>query len=176
MAQVLLSASLCTASRNARSPFLKSEAFRLLAPLVGKRTKDSTGDQADIEKKGVDAMSECCDAFVHSVVEAVQDAEMRKAKRIRDVLKTTEKLIEFLEPANVKTNTIGRLESLREELAELQTASESQGVTLLCGSISTKLDALVKEAKARKASTSMHVVAVDSKKKKNTKKKKGKKK
>ena len=177
MAQILLSSSLCSTSRNARSPFLKSEAFRLLTPLVGRSSKDSTGDHSDVEKKGFDAMSQCCDDFVQSVVEAVKDAEMRKAKRIRDVLKTTEKLVEFMEKISIDSaETIERLVSLHEELAKLQTASESQGVTLLCGSISSKLDTLIKDAKARKASLSTSVVTIDSKKKKNNKKKKGKKK
>lgn len=177
MAQILLSSSLCSASKNARSPFLKSEAFRLLSPLVGRSSTDSTGDHSEIEKKGLDAVSQCCDDFVQSVVEAVQDPEMKKAKRIRDVLKTTEKLIEFLEKISIdRAETIERLDSLHEELEKLKTASESQGVTLLCGSIGTKLDTLIKDAKARKASVATSVVAIDSKKKKNNKKKKGKKK
>ena len=144
---------------------------------MGRSSKDSTGDHSDVEKKGFDAMSQCCDDFVQSVVEAVKDAEMRKAKRIRDVLKTTEKLVEFMEKISIDSaETIERLVSLHEELAKLQTASESQGVTLLCGSISSKLDTLIKDAKARKASLSTSVVTIDSKKKKNNKKKKGKKK
>lgn len=178
MAQILLASPLCTASRSARSPFLKSEAFRLLTPLVGRSIKDSAGDQSDVEKRGLDAMSECCDSFVKSLFEAVQDAEMKKAKRVRDVLKTTEKLLEFLEKTSLDmTHDLDSLVALNDAMLKLQTESESQGVTSLCGLINKKLASVVEELKAKvKNKTNSTQASTDPKKKKSSKKKRGKKK
>ena len=172
MAQILLSSSLCTASKNARSPFLKSEAFRLLAPLAGRSAKELSEDCSDVDKKGFDAFMQCIDSFVESVVEAIKDSEMRKAKRIRDVLKTTEKFVEVLDKRSAfDAVTLRNLELLIEELTQLQVESESQGVTSLCASLIAKVDSFMKKKKAQKVAT-LAAVGIDSKKKK---KKKGKK-
>jgi len=178
MAQILLASPLCTASRSARSPFFKSEAFRLLTPLVGRTIKDSAGDHSDVEKKGLDAMSECCNSFVKSLYEAVQDTEMKKAKRVRDVLKTTEKLLEFLEKTSLDmTENLESLVALNDAILKLQTESESKGVTSLCGSINNKLASFIEEVKAKVENKSNSAQAsTDPKKKKSSKKKRGKKK
>ena len=178
MAQILLALPLCTASRSARSPFLKSEAFRLLTPLVGRSIKDSAGDQSDVDTKGLDAMSGCCDSFVKSLFEAVQDTEMKKAKRVRDVLKTTEKLLEFLEKTSLDmTDNLESLVALHEAILKLQAESESQGVMSLCGSINNKLASFIEEVKEKvQNKTNSTQASTDSKKKKNSKKKRGKKK
>jgi hypothetical protein len=132
-----------------------------------------------VEKKGINAMNECSGSFAASIIEAIKDTEMRKAKRVRDVLKTTEKLVDFLEKKSLdKSVTLASLVSLKDEIESLKTDSESQGVTLLCGSLSTKLETFIAEskAKAQKAAVSPPGTADSKKSQKNTKKKRGKKK
>lgn len=175
IAQVLIASSMCEAARNSRSPFLKSEAFRLLSTLVGTSAKETTEELSDIEKKGRESMYECSDSFVTSVVEALKDPEMKKAKRVRDILKTAEKLIDFLtKMPQSDSGILSSLTSLKDELVALKDGAESKGVTALCDSLNAKLETFIANSKG-KVNNGKEDVSMSSKKK-GKKTKRGKKK
>jgi hypothetical protein len=179
MAQILLSSSLCQAARSARSPFLKNEAFRLLATLVATSSKESSDEPSDLEKKGQSCLHGCCGSFISSVSEALKDSEMKKTKRVRDILKATEKLVEFLNKIESEDPSIlTLLGTLKDEIVSLKIENESPGVAQLCGAIDTKLESLITDTSTRitpvKGAASFAQNA-SSKKKSKGKKKKGKK-
>lgn len=166
MAQVLLFSSLCDASKNARSPFLKSEAFRFLSILVAKKASN-TESASEMETAGSKAMLDHCESFVQSLVAALQDAEMRKTKRVRDILKTCEKLVEFVE-----TNAAIRVKNLKtlgDEIVSLKVDTESQAVAGICGPLNTKLENLI--AKQQEVVQPKATTPTNSSKKKKGKKK-----
>jgi hypothetical protein len=89
--------------------------------------------------------------YLESVVQAIHDSEMKKAKRIRDVLKTTEKILQSLEK-NEEPDLIlypDTLISLKDALQSLQSSSDAQAILQLCGTIDSKLDGLIKVAKEK---------------------------
>ena len=160
-AQVLLD-PLTQACDNARSPFLKSESFRLLTTLFS--TQSSNGAHS----------------FLASVDSALQDEEMRKAKRVRVVLKALEKYIVGLSNT-VSSETVRHLDKISHELLQLA-EGDSQGVSAICrklvSDMETKQKELQHQAAAEDETKKSAIVAgagpdsdLSSKKKKKKKKK-----
>lgn len=177
MAMTLCSSAMCNASKAARSPFLKSEAFRILSIMLARAIQFSSDDSQETDDgRGVEALRTSCRSLVNSLVEAMQDSEMKKTKRIRDVLKTAEKLVAFLEKSEkVHSDTLTSFITLKEQIDLNQEESASQGVSSLCESVSGKLEVFITEFKAKtESATSTNAQSSGGKKKK--KKKKGKKK
>lgn len=133
LAQAFLAEPLSKATKSARSPFLKCECFRLMTQLF------STKSDGHVEDK----MESIRNAFMDAVETAIQDEEMRRAKRVRFVLKALEKFIATLAaPVSSKTCThLETIKSLLENLGE----GESQGVSSMCTKLIGEMDAKITE-------------------------------
>lgn len=98
-APVLAKASLilpmAEASSNARSSFLKSEAFRILGSLLTRTVPGNAAD-CDLEEIATKRVLDASETVLKAVSFAVQDSEMKKTKRVRDVLKALLKLLSLL--------------------------------------------------------------------------------
>ncbi len=136
LSQALLADPLSKASQSARSPFLKGECFRLITLLFA--AKANVQGQDKIERIRV--------SFLDSVVAALQDEEMRKAKRVRVVLKALEKFVAIVS-SPVTSKTLSRLDTIKGLLEKLG-EGESQGVTVMCTKLISDIDAKAEELKA----------------------------
>ena len=115
MAQATLLESLATAARDARSPFLKVEAFRMLSLLFsGSSEKDASGMNELAQK----SISDSQQSILEAMNMALDDEEMSKPKRVRTVLKALEKFLPFME-APAPAETIAYLEDIRTKTEKL---------------------------------------------------------
>ncbi len=127
-AQVSLAHELAKAAATARSAFLKSEAFRLLGLLHN--PKLSTG-QKELGELGESRVVAASDTVFDAVISAFEDPEMKKAKRIREVIKTLEKAVIFLS-AKPAASHQKQLDRLVELLQQSLKSSESKGIQSSC--------------------------------------------
>lgn len=128
-AQVSLTQELAKVASTARSAFLKSEAFRLLGLLHN--TKLSSG-QKDLDELSESRVLAASGSVLEAVIHAFEDPEMKKAKRIREVIKTLEKVIAFLSQkpkGGSHPKQLGRLVDLLQQSLK---SSESKGIQTSC--------------------------------------------
>jgi DNA polymerase phi len=148
----LLVDPLAQACDKARSPFLKAESFRLLTSSFATHS------------------NEMSQSFLPAVESALQDEEMRKAKRVRVVLKALEKYIAGLGQASSKT--VNHLDRISTELTQLA-EGESQGVSAICRKLLSDLETKKAEFQVQtKESTVAEIGESDVSAKKKKKKKK----
>ena len=117
------------ASQVARSPFLKSESFRLLAGLFQILNNESCESASDVDR--------LCNVCCESILQAVNDNDLVRAKRIRDVLNCLEAFLTYCKSCKQSSNT-NILKSVRllvVPLQKLHDSSSSQSIK----SISNKL-------------------------------------
>jgi hypothetical protein len=174
LAQATLASPLSKASQEARSPFLKSEAFRLLSLLFATKP-DPNG--SDLEKAAAKGIQEVREEFLTSIESALEDVEMRKAKRVRGVLKALEKFVHCLSSPCSK-ETLENLEKIQTLIIKLG-ESESNAVKSACTKLTDEIDTKVSELKAEGADNAKKRQSIEdpsSETKKSKKKKKKKKK
>jgi len=171
---------LSNASKKARSPFLKMEAFQLLTVLFSSSRSNAAEDSHGVKDEDP--------SFLSSVASALQDEEMRKAKRVRVVLKALEKYLAGFSSSSssssvVDSTAVEHLEKIATALLSLA-EGESQGVSVICRKLMSEVETKQKElaaaavAAAAATKTEIPVSAatgesdMTSKKKKKKKKKK----
>mmetsp|Transcript_26163 Transcript_26163/g.39211 ORF Transcript_26163/g.39211 Transcript_26163/m.39211 type:complete len:1332 (-) Transcript_26163:224-4219(-) len=122
-AKFALLSELIKASTEARSHYLKSEAFRMISELFHVNENDN------LELKSM--LQENSTGLCASIEAALGDDGLIKAKRIRDVLKATEKLIDFssIHGDEKLRNATGKLVTPLQALAS---TSGSVAVKSLC--------------------------------------------
>ena len=173
LAQATLASPLCKATQEARSPFLKCEAFRLLSMLFSSKP-DSDG--TELEKAAAKGIEDAQEEFLDSVEAALHDAELRKAKRVRSVLKALEKFLHCLSPPG-SPELMGALSKVNASVVKLG-ESDSNAVKAACTKLTEEIDAKVSELKeaAPTPSSKPEVTEQPSSTSKKSKKKKKKKK
>jgi hypothetical protein len=115
MAQATLLRSLGIAARNARSPFLKVEAFRMLSLLFSGSPEKDASEMKELARKSI---SDSQQSVLETMDMALDDEEMSKPKRVRTLFKALEKFLPFLE-APVAAETIASLEKIRRKVEKL---------------------------------------------------------
>jgi len=171
-AKILLTKPLCQASKDARSSFLKSECFRLLTLFW---CGDETKKESHLSEMGDEVVRENCSVFAVSLLEAMKDADMRKTKRIRDLLKSADKFIECIQNKTVdERNLINTLGSLSSEICSLKDTTESSGVKSVCEKLCPKIDDFISQSQSRLDKTEKTSSENPPSSKKKKKKKKGK--
>ncbi len=165
LAQVVLVVPLSTAAKEARSPFLKSESFRLLGTLFSR-----SGDHDEIDGKGRESLKSNSSAVIISINAALQDEDMVKTKRAKDVLKSASNVVSC-----VKTNCNA---SVSQDLAEMKNlatqvteSSESSGVLAASEKLVTEIDDCLKVLKQDSGKNKASESTKKQKKKKSKKKK-----
>jgi hypothetical protein len=171
VATSVLTNPLVKASKEARNSFLKCECFRILSSLYLVQPSDDAS--ADV---GVAALKMAAIPLSSSLVEALKDEEMLKAKRVRDILKTAERLVKF---ANIHgdNNIWSGLTELQVVIVSLVKCSESSAVQNLCKKLDRDIDEGVKlqaKKKAEEEATKLKSPPSSKKRKKKSSKKKKK--
>eukprot|EP00548_Thalassiothrix_antarctica_P002998 CAMPEP_0194144876 /NCGR_PEP_ID=MMETSP0152-20130528/13864_1 /TAXON_ID=1049557 /ORGANISM="Thalassiothrix antarctica, Strain L6-D1" /LENGTH=1413 /DNA_ID=CAMNT_0038844891 /DNA_START=70 /DNA_END=4311 /DNA_ORIENTATION=- len=175
IAKVLLVSPLCQASGDARNNFLKSECFRLLSILLSLNKMNPESSASETCEMGDKVVRKNYNLFAKSLLEAIKNDEMRKGKRVRELLKTIEKFIDYIDRKAGEEATLNDImKALVAEIISLKSASESSGVTSVCDSLTLKINEYISKSQARIIKDNKVVETQQVKKKK--KKKKGKKK
>jgi len=130
LAQACLCSALASAASNATSSFLKSESLRLLSLLYNPKLN---ANELNIDKIAHERMLEAADQVLLSVSACLKDADMLKAKRVREVLKTLEKMFLFLLTAEgTSSPKAENLDEIKKLVKKLQADSDSKGINNFC--------------------------------------------
>lgn len=145
IAQACLGPALASAASTGRSTFLKSESFRLISQLYNTKLNPNV---SDLDKMALDRITEAAGTVLASVCTSLRDEEMKKTKRVREVLRTAEKVIAFLTSSTrIPFQSTDRLTEIKELLVNLKKDSESQGIVntvdLLLGAIDDLLSSML---------------------------------
>jgi len=140
LAQAALAAPVAVATVDARSPFLKSEAFRLLGGLYGTAMNDSSEQIDGIKKLGLESLIKAAPEVAKGVADSMKNDDMKKTKRIREILKSAEKLVSFA--TNHSISDKGFWETFQSlPLNSFATETESHGVKNACEKLATEIKA-----------------------------------
>jgi hypothetical protein len=144
LAQVTLLSPLSKAAQAGRGAFLKSEAFRMLSLLLS--TKPDPDSSSDLDKVASRTIYEGGKEVVTAITAALEDDEMRKAKRVRVVLKAMEKFVTNLSPSfkGASKELLNALAKVTKVLGELS-KSESGAVQGLCTKLVSEIESKTKE-------------------------------
>ncbi len=183
--------ALIEASKEGRNAYIKAESFRILSTLYNiQLSKDGNDDEdqnmEDSTGQSNTALQESIPAFAASLVNALSDtdSELTKAKRVKDILKSTERLVKFSSTCYGNETVWDSLEKLQSPMQHLAEASGSNAVQTTCKTLSSTIEdgmkihkeKVAEEEETKKKETEVFVNPSSSKKKKKkSKKKKGKK-
>ena len=155
---VLLAEPVCEAASNARTAFLKCEAFRMLGGMIpanmskGGVEVDEVDDETQMQ---MNALKTAFPRLLGVVDEAVKNDEMNKSKRIRDILKTASKWLSYGVTTKVfDADSITAAESTIASLKVLAESSGSSNVKSGCTAALTKLNEYTETAKKEASSVS----------------------
>ena len=137
LAQVVLVAPLSMATKEARSPYLKAESFRLLGSLFGR--SGGQEDTSEVDARGSKSLEENSRVAVKCICDALRDAEMLKTKRVKEVLKAAEKVIAFQE-AHPDASISRDLVEMKACVEKVKDNSESMGVKSICEKLTSEID------------------------------------
>ena len=140
---------LVTASHEARSPYLKSESFRMIAQLfiLNKEDKDDEKNNQSGEVNAI--LKKACVPLCESLEKAFSVNELVKAKRVRDILKASERILEFTNRHGDECMWNG-MSNLSEPLQTLRSTSASNSVKSICEKLEKSIkEGLEKVAKAK---------------------------
>jgi len=129
VAQASLTKPLAQAATEARSAFLKCESLRLLSMLHNSKLNTKT---SELEKLAFDRMLDAADPVLDAFLVSLNDDDMRKTKRAREVLKAMERVFAFL-----ASDPKGRVKlrdrmDLVKLLSEVKSSTESHNVASSC--------------------------------------------
>jgi hypothetical protein len=170
LAQATLVSPLATAAKEARSPFLKSEAFRLLSVLLASKPDPNV---SALEKAASSHLHSAADELMGAIECSLKDNEMKKTKRVRIVLKAAEKVVSSLaSPCSPGVfSRIGEIKALFQQLE----GGESNAIKNICTKLVSDIDKKQEELSAMKeqqAATTPTTPGSGSKKSKKKKKNK----
>jgi len=170
LSRTVLVSSMIGATKNGRSLFLKSEAFRLLSKLFQLNSSDYSNESSVLK-----SLQESIPSGVTAVNDALENEDFRKSKRIGDVVKASENIvgfwIEHCEAIESSHQVWESLEIMSNRLASLSSITQNQGIKRIC-------DKLVEDITNNKAKSEKAIGEASSKKdgNKTTKNKKKKRK
>ena len=137
LARVVLANSVADAAGNARSSYLKGESFRLLADIYN----TARSDDSPLAGQGLDALKGAAAEAVSSTFAALQDNDLAKAKRARDVLKAASEIAKFCSSHCENDSKLWNdLRSLSKRLKEMKITTNSQAIKILAGATSKIID------------------------------------
>jgi predicted RND superfamily exporter protein len=106
------------------------------------RRFESHGEASELVTRGHESLKDASEDVTKCISIALQDAEMLKTKRVKDVLKTAEKLVGFFK-AQADPSVLKHLRALKECIEKVE--SESSGVTKMCEKVAKEIEDCVKE-------------------------------
>jgi hypothetical protein len=140
IAQAYLGDALASAAMNGRSTFLKSESYRLLSLLYNQNLNPA---ESELDLLARDRIINSSGTVLAAVVASLNDTEMTKTKRIRDVIRATEKVVSFLSTlTRISPVCMTRLHEIKELLMKRINDSESHGIVKSAESLVSSINNL----------------------------------
>lgn len=136
VAQATLLAPLSTAAADGKSNFVKNEAFRLLALLLNPNFNSGS---SETDALALEKTKESLDDVSATILVVLKSAGTQRFKRIRDMLKATEKLVEFVQAVSYPLSNI---DDISEAISKLGFKHEDEPVHAIC----KKLTSLIADA------------------------------
>lgn len=124
MSQIVLVPSLASAAIGARSPFLRCESLRLLSILFNPKLNPKT---SVVDELAARKMREYTSRAVASICASLKDEDMQKTKRVRDVLKAAEKVLDF---AKLSSCPIPDFGDLLQAIENVDVKLQNQGAKM----------------------------------------------
>lgn len=143
LAQATLISPLATAAKEARSPFLKSEAFRLLSVLLASK---SDPNASALEKAASSNLRSAAEELMGAIECSLKDDEMKKTKRVRVVLKAAEKVVSSL-ASPCSPGVLSRIGVMKTLLQQVE-GSESNAIKNICTKLLSDIDKKQEELSA----------------------------
>lgn len=140
VAQATLVLPIASAATSARSPFLRCECYRLLAALYNPKLNPQS---TDLEKEAMKKAGESAAQAMDSIIAGLKDSEMQKAKRARDILKASEKILEFAKTSGV---SLSNVDDLSAAIKEVGTKVDNNGVKSAVEKINPMIEAMKEQA------------------------------
>jgi hypothetical protein len=134
------------ATQEARSHFLKAEGYRLLALLLSSKPNP---ESSELEKRAMTSIQEGGQSLLDALEKTLQDPEMRKAKRVRVVLKSLEKFLPYVVMAGSLELAEG-LGTVKKHVEDLE-GSESNAVKGVSAKLMSEIDETVSSVRAAAA-------------------------
>lgn len=168
LAQLVLVQPMIEAAKTARSTFLQVEAFRILSSLFNAKLNASN---SELDVQGLGKLDTNGDEVLKAVVFALEgNADMKKAKRAREVLKATDRVLSYLLTRANQSNeaSFSCAKELEKTLDSLSESSDSSGIVQTCAKLVASIAALKEklDAKSTKVTNKMSNSSKKSKKKK----------
>jgi hypothetical protein len=172
--QRLLFNPLILAARNAHSPGLKIQAFRMLRFILVQKLSEGANRLSESKMNGNDAFIESPNDLLQSITEALQHGELRKVANLLVVVETVETLLCFLEANSITINesSLESWQALHSGVSKLEIEDGNKELSSLCQGVTSRLEPWIEKA-VSECSVSSNPLIMEPKKKK---KKKGKKK
>jgi hypothetical protein len=140
VAQASLPRALASAAISARSSFLKSESLRLISQLYNPKLSSSDGELGELATANI---LDASNGVLQAIVSALKDEEMKKSKRIKEVLKAAEKVSSFLIATHPSVPFDGEtLVQLKTLLTALRDETNNQGVRKSCDKVIEDIEKL----------------------------------
>jgi len=127
-------------------------------------------DPSGLDQRGLDSLKKYSGDVIHCITAALQDEDMLKTKRAKDVLKAAGKVIVF-QKAHPDASVSKELAELKDRVGQVKDNSESNGVKSACEKLAIEIDDCISEAKQDSGSGSKNSESSKKKKKKKGKKK-----
>lgn len=132
--------SLASAAKLARSPFLRCESYRLLATLYNPKLNPQS---SELDSLAVTKASESAPEVIVSIITGLKDDDMLKAKRVREILKACEKILEFSEACGA---SLPNVEELSATVADVGDKVDGQSVKNAIEKITSLFGALKQDS------------------------------
>ncbi|CAB9509342.1 MYB binding protein (P160) 1a [Seminavis robusta] len=142
VSQMVLVPSLVSAISVARSPFLRCECFRLLSILFNPKLNPQS---SELDALALKKMRESASEVIAPICNSLTESEdMQTAKRVKDVLKATEKVLDYAKSSSCKMSALDNLTKALDGMdAKLQ---QNQGTKNSFDRIKALIDDLEKDA------------------------------
>ena len=111
-----------SAAKSARSPFLRCESYRLLSVLHNPKLNPQSSELDNLALKKTSASAP---EVAGSIIAGLKDDDMLKGKRVREILKACEKILEFATAFNLQLPNLTELEATAAVAA---TKADGKGV------------------------------------------------
>jgi len=159
------------AAISGRSPFLKTDVYRILSILFASKPNPTL---SEAEKIAADIIKNHQQELLTAITSTLQDEEMKKPKRARTVLKAVEKFIPCIEFCS--SECLQTLDTLKSQILKLE-SSENNSIKSACKKLGEEIDCKINTIKKEHEKVQQETVkntsgsASGSKKKKKKKKK-----
>ena len=139
-----------TAAKKGKSHFMRREAFRLLCMLLNPKFNSGT---TELDELAMKRTKESLNDVSSSIYHELEGAGTQRIKRIREVLKAAEKLIEVVQSFSY---SLCNIDDLSTAISKLESQHESDTVKSICKKLSSRIGELGHQVSKESSDSNMN--------------------